>query len=178
MTCIVGIQHGGKVYIGGDSAGVDGNLGRYVRADKKVFRNGQFIMGFTSSFRMGQLLAYKLSPPNIKEGQDPLEFMVVDFVEAVRSCLKEGGVARIEHNIEEGGSFLVGHRGQLFEIHDDFQVGIPTRGYSACGCGEDFALGSLYETVKKPPMERVRRALKAAEAMSGGVCAPFHVLSD
>ena len=30
---------------------------------KKVFHNGEFIMGFTDSFRMGQLLQYKLQIP-------------------------------------------------------------------------------------------------------------------
>lgn len=43
MTCIVGVAEGGKVWIGGDSAGVDsGNYSLTVRADRKVFRNGHF----------------------------------------------------------------------------------------------------------------------------------------
>ena len=62
MTCIVGLVHEGVVYIGGDSAGVAG-LSLVVRADEKVLRNGDFLMGFTTSFRMGQLLRYKLDPP-------------------------------------------------------------------------------------------------------------------
>ena len=41
MTCIVGLVHGGKVYMGGDSAGVGGYC-LTVRADEKVFRNGEF----------------------------------------------------------------------------------------------------------------------------------------
>ena len=39
MTCIVGLVHEGVVYIGGDSAGV-GGMSLTVRADEKVFQNG------------------------------------------------------------------------------------------------------------------------------------------
>ena len=57
MTCIVGLVDNGKIYMGGDSAGVS-NLDIRIRADQKVFKTGEFIMGFTSSFRMGDLLKY------------------------------------------------------------------------------------------------------------------------
>jgi hypothetical protein len=51
MTCIVGLVDGGRVWLGGDSAGVSG-WDLTVRADRKVFRNGPYVMGFTTSFRM------------------------------------------------------------------------------------------------------------------------------
>lgn len=52
MTCIIGFIKNKKVYIGGDSAGVGGSHVT-IRRDSKVFKNGNFIMGYTSSFRMG-----------------------------------------------------------------------------------------------------------------------------
>ena len=176
MTCIVGLKHGGKVYIGGDSAGV-GNYDLTLRADKKVFRNGPYVIGFTSSFRMGQLLAYKLSPPEPKRDQDLMGFMVVDFIDAVRDCLKYSGFARVKENEEEGGNFLVGYGDRLFNIGTDFQVGESIAGYDAAGCGESFALGSLHATKKMKPRDRVILALEAAEALSAGVRGPFTVLS-
>src|SRR4051812_40219218 len=107
MTCIVGLAHEGKVFIGGDSAGV----ARYdlmVRADRKVFRNGDFIMGFTTSFRMGQLLAVKFKPPRYHPDEDVWHFMVDSFVEDARGCLASGGFAKKDNNVESGGTFLVG----------------------------------------------------------------------
>ena len=65
MTCIAAIKHEGKVYIGADSAAGKGTY-LTLRADEKVFKNGKFGFGFTSSFRMGQLLRYRLSPPEQK----------------------------------------------------------------------------------------------------------------
>ena len=67
MTCIVGVVDNGKVYMGGDSAGV-GGLCIETRKQPKVFRNGDFLIGYTDSFRMGQLLQYKMSPPRYFEG--------------------------------------------------------------------------------------------------------------
>jgi 20S proteasome alpha/beta subunit len=56
MTCIVGIIDKETIYLGGDSAGTAG-YGQSIRKDKKVFiKDNKFIIGFTSSFRMGQLL--------------------------------------------------------------------------------------------------------------------------
>ncbi len=174
MTCIVGLADGGSVYIGGDSAGVDKSMGLSVRADRKVFRNGDFVMGFTTSFRMGQLLAHSFKPPKRYPDTDVYAYMVNEFVDAVRECLKKGGYAKKEAEAELGGTFLVGYAGRLFEIFDDYQVGDPVSGFSAVGCGGDIAIGSLYST-EGDAKSRVMKALHAAEQFSGGVRAPFHI---
>ena len=75
MTAIVGIAEKGSVYIGGDSAGVAG-LSISTRTDVKVFKNGPFVLGFTSSFRMGQILQYKFDPPKQTVGQDDMKYLV------------------------------------------------------------------------------------------------------
>ncbi len=54
MTCIAAVAHEGNVWMGADSAGVSG-LALAVRRDPKIYRVGDFLFGFTSSFRMGQL---------------------------------------------------------------------------------------------------------------------------
>lgn len=101
MTCIVGIADGEKVWIGGDSQGTAG-LSMTVRADTKVFTNGPMVFGFTSSFRMGQLLRHKLSIPKHYEG-DVDKWLCVDFIDAVRQCFKDSGYART-HDGEEPAS--------------------------------------------------------------------------
>lgn len=179
MTCIVGLEDDGKVFIGGDSAGVAG-LSLMIRADEKVFTKGEFLFGFTSSFRMGQLLRYKLEIPYHKPGMGNYEYMVSEFVEAVRKCLKDGGYSRTNSGEESGGTFLVGYRGALFVIDEDYQVGRPECGYHAVGCGDDIAKGSLFTSGRNfdmNPSERVREALKAAEQFSAGVRGPFRVVN-
>lgn len=172
MTCIVGLVHEGSVYIGGDSAGV-GGWTIHGRSDEKVFRNGAFLFGFTSSFRMGQLLHYSLVPPEQPEGTDLFRYLVVDFINAVRACLKDGGFAKKNSEAEEGGHFLVGYRGRLFHINADYQVAEMSEGYMAIGAGEDIALGALHASASFPPLKRVRMALEAAAHHNIGVRGPF-----
>jgi ATP-dependent protease HslVU (ClpYQ) peptidase subunit len=174
MTCIVGLIDGEHVWMGGDSAGVAG-LDITVRADTKVFRNGDMLIGFTNSFRMGQLLHYKLKPPPRDPEADVFRYMVMDFVDSVRACLKEGGYAQRSNDVETGGTFLVAYEGRLFSVQSDYQVGEAMRGYHAIGCGADYALGSLASTADLPAEERVRKALECAELFNGGVRAPFTI---
>lgn len=178
MTCIVGVAHKGKVFIGGDSAGVAG-LRICSRADSKVFVNGEFVMGFTSSFRMGQLLRYKLSPPKRHQDDDLMKYMVTEFVDAVRHCLKSGGYAGKTNEVESGGTFLVGVAGRLFSIESDYQVAEHHFDYHAVGCGGELAMGALAATqdTVKDPEKRIALALAAAERHSAGVSAPFVVES-
>lgn len=176
MTCIVGIAEGGKVYIGADSAGV-GGLDLTVRADRKVFVNGDFVMGFTTSFRMVQLIQYAFNPPKRHPDKDVMAYMVTEFVDALRNCLKAGGFARRDSEVESGGVFLVGYAGRLFCIESDYQVGEALSGYDAVGCGASFAVGVLFATPGQPPEDRLRLALQAAEAHSAGVRNPFHIQS-
>lgn len=174
MTCIVGIVHKKKVYIGGDSAGVS-NYDITVRADSKVFTNKDFIFGFTSSFRMGQLLRYSFVPPTRNKHQDVYEYMVTEFVDGVRNCLTAGGYAKKNNEVETGGTFLVGYHGRLFSVQSDYQVAENVLPYEAVGCGESYALGSLFTTELKQPTSRIKLALSAAEQFSAGVCSPFRI---
>lgn len=172
MTCIVGLVENGRVYLGGDSAGVAG-LDLTIRADQKVFKNSDYVMGFTSSFRMGQLLRYAFEPPVPEEGEDINKFMATRFIDAVRKCLKDGGYARKKDEEESAGTFLVGYKGHLFFIDNDYQVGIPITGFDAVGCGYQIARGAMYATKGQKPTHRIMTALEAAELFSAGVRRPF-----
>lgn len=177
MTCIVGIETKDGVWMGGDSAAV-GNLDMYRTKLRKVFQNGPFLIGYTSSFRMGQLLQYHLQIGLQQDDQKNIAYLITKFIPAVRECLREGGYMWLENNRETGGSFLVGYRGKIYEVASDFQVNSSQDGFMAIGCGDDYALGSL-RTSKYIPTSaewRLQKALEVAAHFSGGVCAPFYVL--
>jgi len=176
MTCIVGLVDNNKVYIGGDSAGVSGH-DITIRRDEKVFANGHFLMGFTTSFRMGQLLRYELKVPEQPEDMDDFKYMVTIFIKAVRECLGEGGFLKKNNEVESGGSFLVGYKGRLYEIDDDYQVGSAVDNVLAVGCGAKVALGAMYASTGDP-VGRIRKALEISERLSGGVRSPFLIKSQ
>ena len=167
--------------MGGDSAGVEG-LNIKVRLDPKVFvLKERFIIGFTNSFRMGQLLNFSLKLPPQKQAQSDYQYMCTDFINTVRKCFDAGGYMGKDKeggNREEGGSFLVGYRSMLYEIGEDFQVGINKEPYCSIGCAEDYAHGSLFSTAKLDlsPEERITHALETAAYFSAGVRPPFVIL--
>lgn len=175
MTCIVGLVDKGSVYIGGDSAGVAG-LSISIRSDEKVFFNGPFIMGFTTSFRMGQLLRYKFDPPKQTIHQTDMQYMVTTFIDTARTCFKENGFGDKEATV--GGTFLVGYHGKLYTINSDFQVGVPADPYDTVGSGSDLALGAMFANAKTKmtPEKRVIQALEAAATFNAGVAGPFYIV--
>lgn len=176
MTCIAALVEGDRIFMGGDSAGICEDYSLTVRADQKVFHNGEFMVGFSGSFRMGQLLRYAFMPPKHPRKQDLYQYMVLDFVDGVRECLKKGGFAHKQNEVEAiDGGFLVGYRGRLFNIDEDYQVGEPVDGFAAIGCGAAIAQGALFVSQGTEPRKRVRAALEAAERYCGGVRRPFYV---
>ncbi len=99
--------------------------------------------------------------------------MTTTFIDAVRDCLKARGWATKSQDQESGGTFLVGYKGRLFTIYDDYQVGEPVDGYDAVGCGESFAKGALFASPTLKGKKRIEVALQAAERCSAGVRGPF-----
>ncbi len=150
MTCIVGYVNDECMVMGGDSAGSAG--GSYsLRRDPKVFKVPQVkgqdaIIGFTSSYRMGQLLM-SLKIPEDKSSFDDkgahFEFLRTKFIEVVRKLFRDGGYSRVINNVESGGNFILGYRGRIYEVDSDFQVEDPFVSFVAIGAGEEFAVGAL-----------------------------------
>lgn len=180
MTCIVGLVHNKKVYMGGDSAGVGGS-DLDVRADPKVFQNGSFLIGYTSSFRMGQILRFHFKPP-AQRTKNIEEYMVVSFIPAVKKVFKaHWWDSKDDLEKAKGGQFLVGYKGRLFQIYSDYQIAWNNKPFDACGCGADYAKGAmniLHEIDLLTPEEKIEKSLKSAESFSAGVRGPFLVVKQ
>ena len=174
MTCIVGVVNNKHVYIGGDSAAFsESDLTCNVIEGSKVFKKGEFIFGFSTSFRMGQILQFKFNPPKKPLKMNDYEYMATLFLDKLRSCFDDNGYLKFE---EDGADFLVGFRGNLYEVCSDYQVGMAKEGYSSLGCGANIANGALYATKDKPTEERIMMALEAASHHSVGVRPPFKIV--
>jgi len=181
MTCIIGYVDNGNVWMGGDSAGVNGYYKKTIRADEKVFLKNDMIFGFTSSFRMGQILRYHFSIPTIKVGQDIDSYLHTTFVDALIDSLSDNHYASEKDNVVRGGNFLFGYKGKLYEIQGNFQISQTTEKFDAVGCGDDLAKGALYATEKLvgdglDPESKIKIGLGAACKFSAGVAPPYKIL--
>lgn len=176
MTCIVGVNHDGKVYLGGDSAAVSEVYDITIRVDPKVFIvNNDMAIGYTGSFRMGQLLRYITLPKHL-EGMDCFQYMVTAIIPFIRKTFTDGGYNMKVDGRDEGGFFLIGYRGHLYKIDEDYQVGEGTDEYAAVGWGRPYALGSLWHTKSLSPEDRINTALEVAAYYSGAVAPPFNIV--
>ena len=146
MTCIVALIDGNKVYMGGDAAASDEKSGLvFQRTDPKVFKVGQYGIGFVDSFRMGQILQYNWSAPVYKPttGYRNLDkFIRTKFVESIKDVFKEHGYGNFTSGTEEGdegGVFLIAVQGagRIFTMDTDFHIAEADVQYMAEGAGQE-----------------------------------------
>lgn len=179
MTCIVGLEHEERVWMGGDSASIRlDNLDRRLLGNDKIFLTNGILFGSSGSARINQLFHFSLKIPRQKV-KDDYQYLCTDFINAARECIRDGGHLKVEECGEEiDGNILVGYRGHLYSIESDYNIRIPDIGFDACGSGENYALGSLFSTqgTKLNPKERLTLALEAAAYFSAGVSPPFSFL--
>ena len=173
MTCVVGIEHEAGVTIGADSAAVDGD--DISTSVPKVFRRGEYLIGFSESFRVGQVIRYRMKLP-AQRCDDPLEHLATVFVDELRRAVHQAAATSTDTPDELAGPLLVAYRRQLFTIDTDYAVH-PANGYAAIGSGATYALGALHATDGLPhPRGRVEAALHAATTHCTSVRPPFTIL--
>jgi len=165
-----------KMYVGGDScAGNPSQYTAYEIANPKVFAKKEYLIGYTTSFRMGQILERFLEPPPIKDGDNLYHLMIDKFVPQIIKIFKRHRWSKNEDGNEVGGQFIVGVRGRLFFIESDFSVIEYNSAFISCGCGVDYAEGSLFNDTRSK--DAILRAFKAAAHFSVYVQPPFKILS-
>lgn len=176
MTCIVAFTDGKKVTIVGDSAGTGGTEQR-IRKDKKVFSHGEFIFGGTHSFRMLQLLKYSWEPPLIPDDMKLMKYMVSLLVPSIIKIFKEHEFYGKDSDGRAAGiGILVGVRGRIFSIENDFQVAETFEKYESIGCGREVAIGSLATSFSmhgEITKETAILALEVTSKFDCAVAAPF-----
>jgi ATP-dependent protease HslVU (ClpYQ) peptidase subunit len=160
MSCVAALRDGKNIYVAADSlSSADDKL--YYRKDKKLFRNGKYLIGFCGSVRTGQMLhpKYWKSPSDIYKVPDSL----------IKQLEKKGCMSISEegHKCCEC-NFIFACKGEMYEIMIDFQLGEPRDDFIAIGAGADYALGSLYSTkgTKLKPEERLRLAIETSSYFS------------
>ena len=182
MTCIVGMERDGKVYIGADSALVSGWTVR-VSARPKVFRKGNLLIGFTGSIRTANVLEFDDTIySNIKNTEDDEIFkeLVDSFVPSLREAFKLAGILKIENSQEEfNWGFLIGVAGHLYSIENEFDIFKVASNFDAMGSSRDIALGVLQaQLLVSPnidPKTAVINTLSITSDYSGAVTGPFHL---
>ena len=177
MTCIATWIEDGNVYMAADSASSYKSSIK-PRKDPKMFLRDNMLFGFTTSYRMGQILMHKLVIPKQHSAQTAFHFMCTDFIDEVKTTLKNNDWIEYDGSKVRVAPFIVGYKGAVYHIYGDMQVEIPKFNFDAIGCAEELALAALYATRNKiwSPELRLMTALETAEMFCTDVRRPFEIL--
>lgn len=184
MTCIAAFVSGDKVWMGGDTAA---SAGSYINnsCETKVFHNGDFLFGCAGSFRQLQVMKHIFEPPRVPLDCPNLDrFMVKEFIEALRHCLKCQGVAQTgasgEEHANKNSAFLLAYRDRLWEVEHDYNLmGHRDRiaAVGTGGCEARAVIAALRDhNPDLEPQTLLGTALDISARYTSDVRAPFTVL--
>lgn len=174
MTCIVGLEHGGKVYMGGDRCCSTETFKTSV-SRPKVFKAQKLLIGFAGSFRFRDLLEYHLKLPKQSKKMSDEKYMITVVLEEIRELMLEKNPSE-DH--ESDSNCLLGYNGKLYELQVDYSLIETSCGYNAVGLGREYALGSLYSNEGQDPELRILTALQASAEFCPGVAGPFDIIKQ
>ncbi len=185
MTCIAGIKDKDRVWIGADSFGSTNSYGM-VYNNKKVFKlkdNKNMLVGYTTSFRMGDLLEYSKGLIDeisvLKNEKIDREYIVTKIIPGISRLFCDNKFETNDNGEASGGNFLLANNTDLYLVQNDYSVLEPKEEYISCGSGMYFALSSLYSTknTDMPPVKRIKLALETAEHFQINVRRPFVIMN-
>jgi len=184
MTCIIGLECDGEVYVGTDSALSDTWTISSLAAREKVFVKHDMIFGVCGSMRLAQLLHHALEVPEHEEEKDVMSYLVVDFVDSLREMLKDKGTLYTsddEGKVEylPNSAFILGYGGKVYVVDEDMQVSRSVGGFMCEGSGKEVATGAMQVLKDRhdlTPEDKIRKALEASALHTCYVQGPFHVM--
>ncbi len=182
MTAVLGAidVKNRTMYFGGDSCGIDPvTLDYEIRSDTKVFERGAFLFGFSSSFRMGQILCYSFEIPKHKKDVDDFEYLCTDFIDSLRTSFDTFGFSPEDPGESFDGEFLLGYHGKIYKIYGDYQVSASNSTFASVGCGESYTVAA-YAVLDKfidDTKQKVLESLKISSRFNAGVRPPYIVIS-
>ena len=195
MTCIIAHTDGVSSFIAGDKLGSNG-FTKTVQTEPKVFEK-EFIklhddgltrtkevmaLGYTTSFRMGQLLNYNLNLPEQDASQTFSQYLVIKVIPIILQMFKEEWGARDASQDVGGGQFIILHNHTIYEVQEDFSVLQPKTRITAVGSGTYHAIAAMQAYIevenesKKPLHERIKSIFKIVSDNVTSVSEEFDVL--
>lgn len=173
MTCIIATIYEGKVHMIGDCMGSNGFIKNIFTKTPKVFSVGDFIIGYTTSFRMGQILQYSWTPPTrLVNDLDDDKYLYKEVIDSIKKCFENNGFGNKEKQEFEAGNFLIGWHGRLFEMQPNMSL-MEVEDFASVGGGSYHAVAALktlkhLNVLQDEPLKALEVALGvAADSVEG-----------
>jgi hypothetical protein len=178
MTCVVGSIDGRKLILAADSAGGNGDE-IYTLPARKVFAVGPYLFGVCGSYRLAQVLRYRIELPDPPESADLEAFLVRDLIPALRRAVEQENVVGCGScSLGQKTCLLLGCRGELWHVGPDFTV-LQESPFAAIGSGRLRAYGALHALHAagvEPAERRLELTLAATAAYTSSVRPPWQFI--
>ena len=169
MSCIVAISDGKRVHMACESAATSTDGDRRLIVPNKIIKNGNYLIGFSGSIRVKQLLGPRFfTPPK----------NILDFPNSLVAHLEDKKALSFteEQTIMFLCNIIIAQKHKMYEILSDFQLNEPVVDYVTVGAGAHYAFGSLATTLELGGInikERLVLALNAACLYSSDCKGPY-----
>lgn len=172
MTCIVGIEHDGRVTLGGDSAQCRDSGDISLTRDPKVFLVGDYVFGLAGVCFPFDVVRFRFKPPELRRGVD--RTMRTEFIPELHKALEAADCEFKDSNM------LVGVAGRLYEVGEDLGVIRARDPYNAIGTGSTPALTTMHNLrdTKMTSREKLTAALEASERFCWSVRRPWRFVTS
>lgn len=177
MTLIAAFANDSGAWMAGDRAAAEGT-DMHLISSPKIHRPAPWLlMGYTYSFRAGQLIEHGLEWEDAKKSEPPADKDADAFAfylaDAMIKRLKSGDWLKKNNERAQGGQWLIAWANHVYTIESDFSFIGYARNYSAIGCGMDFALGAMHlmDTISGStnPESMMKVGMQAGKEFSSGV---------
>lgn len=156
MTCIVAfkikdVEDKEFVVLAGDKLCSNGDTKR-VYSKPKIFQNGDFWIGYTTSFYMGQLLQYVWTPPFKEESTNEDDYIFGDVVQSLSKVFADNNFGEVKgkESLEPNhGTFIMIYNGRIFEVFSNLAI-LEVDKFASVGCGSEVMEGALLMALELP----------------------------
>lgn len=160
MTCIVAFKTvEGHTVLAGDFMASNGHSFRKVRSAKIFKKAENCAIGYTDSFRMGQILEHVWSMPDRSVNCDDEEYLYINIVESLRTTFSALNYGTKGAKEEYFGSFLLVYKDRIFEVQGNMSMLEFVEDMCAVGSGQDAALGAMM-ALGTPTLDQVEGYLE------------------
>lgn len=181
MTCVVGFESKGGVWLASDSF-IGTDTTKDITVGPKWFKLGAMTIGWAGDVRTAQVIEHGTIVRPRKKDELPSRYLVSVVARKIRATLREAG----EVYKHSGGTevadieLLITLNGHLYQMWGDCTILRCSRGMGAIGVGGPYALGALSAMLPLPPTAPspeafLTRAMTLTAGLSPSVHGPFYV---
>lgn len=186
MTCVIALEHDGKIFMAGDSycGTVNIDIEDVNLCDvPKVSIVFGIPIGICGSVKTEHVFL-EMAQKHFGKRKVTRKWIEKHFSEIVRKELKKRNILKLEDGVQmmpDQSSFLLGVDGEILLFDDDFAVRRSPRKFACIGIGAPWANGAMSALIrdrKMAPGDKILKALKVSSEWSPYVRAPFHLINS